>query len=128
MTGARRNRRERTGNSFAFLTLMCGIASWVPLIVVITGPLTIGFFIASHVVMRRRGEPGRVHAAWTGLMLGFMAFLLQAVLAVVAAIPGLIGGAMGCGTDERPAVVAPAADAPAETAEPTAPEPAPVAP
>lgn len=97
MTGPRRNIRERTGNPFAFLTLMCGIASWVPLIVVITGPLTIGFFVVTLITQWRKGEPGRVHAAWTGLILGLMSFVLQAGLTVFAALPGVVSNAAGCG-------------------------------
>lgn len=94
---ARRNRRQRTGNAFAFLALMCGIASWVPLIVVITGPLTLGFFVIAHLGAWRRGEPHRIHAAWTGLVLALLSFALQGGLALVAAIPGVLSAGCNAG-------------------------------
>lgn len=88
------NRQPGTGNPFAFLTLMCGITSWVPLIIVITAPLTPVFFVLAHVFARRRGMEGRLHAAWTGLLLTCMSLGLQLALAGVAAVPGMI--AAGC--------------------------------
>ncbi|MFT6396274.1 MAG: hypothetical protein ACJAYU_001017 [Bradymonadia bacterium] len=87
--------RERgAGNSFAFLTLMCGITSWVPLIIIITGPLTFGFFVLAHIFARREGVPGRLHAAWTGLLLTMLSLGLQIALAGMAAVPGML--AVGC--------------------------------
>jgi hypothetical protein len=79
-----------TGNPFAFLTLMCGIASWVPLIVVITGPLTLLFFVLAHVSAPARTRSARLHAAWTGLVLAALAFAVQAAFTGLAAIPGLL--------------------------------------
>jgi small neutral amino acid transporter SnatA (MarC family) len=88
------SREAGAGNLFAFLTLMCGITSWVPIIVVITAPLTFGFFVLAHVFARRKGHRGRLHAAWTGLALTLMALGLQVALAGVAALPGMV--AAGC--------------------------------
>lgn len=88
-------KRERgAGETFAFLTLMCGIASWVPIIVVITGPLTLAFFVLAMVSARRGGRRGRVHAAWTGLILALLSLLFQVGLAGIAALPGIL--AAGC--------------------------------
>ncbi len=87
----RRNQRYRgTGNVFSFLALMCGIASWVPLIVVITFPLTFAFFALAHLVARSGKVPGRLNGAWTGAALALMALVLQASLTGLAALPGLL--------------------------------------
>ena len=88
------SRSDGAGETFAFLTLMCGIASWVPIIVVITGPLTFGFFGLAMVSARRRGQRGRVHAAWTGLLLTCLSLAFQVGLAGIAALPGI--AAAGC--------------------------------
>ena len=57
MTGAQSPIGARAGtrqakNLPALVTLFCGIASWVPLIVVITGPLT--FLFAGLAVLNAR--------------------------------------------------------------------------
>lgn len=70
---------------------MCGITSWVPLIVVVTGPLTLVFFLLAHVAAPAPGVPRRLQAAWAGLVLALLALALQVGLAGLAAIPGLIG-------------------------------------
>ena len=84
-------RSRGTGNAFSFLALMCGITSWVPLIVVITGPLTFAFFAIAHLIARREGEQRRLNAAWTGVVLALLSLALQVGLAFVAAVPGWLG-------------------------------------
>lgn len=113
-------RQQGAGNPFAFLALMCGITSWVPLIIVITFPLTLVFFVAAHVFAWRRGLPRRLNAAWTGLVLAALSLAVQGALTGIAGIPGWIAEAR-----RDPAPVAPegldaGADAPADAFAPFA--------
>lgn len=92
--GARRYERERgAGNLFAFLTLMCGIGCWVPLVVVLTAPLMFGFFAlahatgAHHAVRAPRGSAGRFNVAWSGLVLGLLGIGLQVAVTLVVVSP-----------------------------------------
>ncbi|MCB9533089.1 MAG: hypothetical protein H6698_02025 [Myxococcales bacterium] len=86
---------------FAFATLVCGIGSWVPLIVVLTAPLTLAFFVlaqltaAHHGVRGTTGSRGRANVAWTGLVLGLGGVGLQAAVAGAAMLPGWLVSLFG---------------------------------
>ncbi len=86
MTDDRFRPAERP-NPFAFLALMCGVASWVPLIVMITGPLTFAFALLAVMTPGR----GRFRPALYGVGLALAAFALQAGIALIAGVFGHIG-------------------------------------
>lgn len=79
--------QEERRNVLALLALFCGIASWVPWIVVITAPLAWGFAIAAHVTALRRNQRRGLQLAWLGALLAALGVLLH--LAIVLLFVGL---------------------------------------
>lgn len=94
-TGARSGTSQHK-NLPAFVALFCGVASWVPLIIVITGPLTFLFAGLAVVVARRRGEGrNQLRLAWWGILLTVGSVLLQFALAALAGGIGWVGRLFG---------------------------------
>lgn len=81
----------------ALIALFCGIASWVPMIIVITGPLTFGFGLWGWVRARRRDARKQALMASWGMALALMATALQLGIAALAGGIGLLGGWLGVG-------------------------------
>ena len=80
------------GNLFAWLALVAGICSWVPLVVLVAGPLTVGFALLAFVTgaVRRRDRRRLKPALW-GLVVGAVGAGLQALAFLSAASLGWIG-------------------------------------
>ena len=86
---------ERRGNVFAFLALVSGVCSWVPLVVLVTAPLTLVFGLLALWNARRRGtRQGTAAAAW-GLVLAGIAVVLQGIVLASAGVIGVVGGWLG---------------------------------
>jgi hypothetical protein len=92
--GARAGTRQAK-NLPALVTLFCGIASWVPLIVVITGPLTFLFAGLAVLNARRRAERRQLNLAAWGVALTFGAVAVQGGFTVLAGALGWIGRGLG---------------------------------
>ncbi len=85
-------RQVHDGNLFAWLALVSGICSWVPLVVLVAGPLTIGFALAAFVTAAvRRRDRRRLKPALWGLVVGAVGAGLQALVFLSAASLGWIG-------------------------------------
>lgn len=81
-------RTGRVQNRFAFFSLVCGICAWVPLVILVTGPLAVLFAIMALITSRGRGglEPARA-----GLILTALATVIQGVIFASA---GMLGWAL----------------------------------
>jgi hypothetical protein len=88
---------ERRGNVFAFLSLVSGVCSWVPLVVLVTGPLTLVFGLLAFWTARRRGTRQGTAAAVWGLVLAGIAVVLQGLVLASAGVVGVVGGWLGIG-------------------------------
>ena len=80
-------------NNFALVALLCGIASWVPWIVVFMAPFTYVFAILALVSARISGNRYGLSAAWFGMLLATISLALQFGLVLIATLVGWIGGA-----------------------------------
>lgn len=84
-----RYRRDRSPrNHFAFLALIAGICAWVPLVIVVAAPLTVGFAILGELQARRTGHARGAHAGRAGLVLAGVATALQATVFASASLLG----------------------------------------
>ena len=82
----------------ALIALFCGIASWVPLIIVITGPLTFAFGAWGWARARKRAARKQAQMATWGMALAIMATALQLGIAAFAGGIGALGGLLGVGS------------------------------
>ena len=80
-------------NNFALVALLCGIASWVPWIVVFMAPFTYVFAILAIVSAKFSGNRYGISAAWFGMLLATISLALQFGLVLIATLVGWIGGA-----------------------------------
>ncbi len=90
-----RSATSQNKNLPAFVALFCGVASWVPLIIVITGPLTFLFAGLAVVNARRRDDRTQLSLAWWGIVLALGSVGLQGALAALAGGIGWFGRVLG---------------------------------
>ena len=85
-------RRERR-NVFAFFSLFCGIASWVPLMVVLLAPLAYAFGAIAYVTAAKRDQRNGLNAAFFGMFLATVSLLLQGGLLFFGQVVSWVGEA-----------------------------------
>ncbi|MFT4703882.1 MAG: hypothetical protein ACI81R_001577 [Bradymonadia bacterium] len=95
--GGASRRKKRPRNHAAMLALFCGISSWVPLIIVITGPLTFLFALIALVLSVRSGHREQLNMAGAGVILALCALAIQGGFTLLAGGLGWAGAAIGCG-------------------------------
>ena len=80
-------RTGRVQNRFAFFSLVCGICAWVPLVILVTGPLAVLFALMALITSRGRGglEPARA-----GLILTALATVIQGIIFASAGLLGWV--------------------------------------
>lgn len=78
-------------NVFATMAVFAGIASWVPLVIVMALPLTyISALLAVVTAVRKDARHG-LKAAWIGVVLGTTALVVHVSIAALGGVVGLIG-------------------------------------
>ncbi len=90
-----RTRRERR-NHFAFLSLFMGICAWVPLMILVCGPLSF-LFAGLAWMTSQKGRDRGLGAAWAGMFLTVIAALLHTSFALLASLIGWTGALLGIG-------------------------------
>jgi len=78
-------------NVMAFMALVCGICSWVPLVVLFAAPLTLIFALLAYASLFVQGRRRGIGGAHAGLVLATIAVILQTLVFASASVVGFIG-------------------------------------
>lgn len=85
------NLRKDKRNVFAVMALFSGIASWVPLVIVMALPVTVVCWVLALVTAGRADSHRGVSAAWIGLALAGAALVLHMLVASLGGLVWWIG-------------------------------------
>lgn len=85
------NLRKDKRNVFAVMAVFSGIASWVPLVIVMAFPLTIVCWLLALLTAPKAETRNGINAAWIGLFLALGALVLHMSIAALGGIVGFIG-------------------------------------
>lgn len=85
------NLRKDGRNVFATMAVFCGIASWVPLVIVMAFPLTFVCALLALITARMKAQRNGLGAAAIGIALAIAALALQLSVAALGGIFGVIG-------------------------------------
>lgn len=85
------NIRKDGRNVFATMAVFAGIASWVPLVIVLALPLTYLSALLAVITAVRRDARRGLKAAWVGVVLGTIALIVHISIAALGGVVGLAG-------------------------------------
>ncbi len=86
-----RHTATRVRNRFAFLSLICGICAWVPLVILVAAPLAVLFALLAFAT----GRGGGLAPARAGLILTAVAVALHATVLTTAGALGWVAALFG---------------------------------
>ena len=87
--------KQEQRNMWAFLSLFMGVCAWVPLLILLAAPLSLGFAVLAFVTARRQNHSRGIAAAGYGVFLTLFAIVLHSSFALFASAIGWGGRWLG---------------------------------
>ena len=87
--------KQEQRNMWAFLSLFMGVCAWVPLLILLAAPLSLGFAVIAFATSRRQHHTRGVAAAGYGVFLTLFAIVLHSSFALFASAIGWGGKWLG---------------------------------
>jgi hypothetical protein len=93
--GIRDRVRQESRNQWAFLSLFMGVCAWVPLVILMAAPLSLGFAAIAFATSKRQGSTRGLGGAVYGVVLTCIAIVLHLSFALFASAIGWTGHLLG---------------------------------